>query len=229
MEDLASKLDNLIEKDKEVKTFLHNLSEVSELVFFGGALRDLRMDGNDASPRDLDIVIKTFGNRGYVESIILEQHHIKNRFDGYKVLINDLELDVWFLEDTWAFRQGMLKPTEKNLINSVYLSMDGIAYNYNKDTLHDKWFNKTLNTKTIDTVLRQEPLDELNIVRALIFKQKYGYGLSEKLEELIISKYKKDKHYMNHLYNYQIDHYKEERISKERIKDELDSLWGYYL
>jgi hypothetical protein len=68
-------------------------------------------------------------------------------YDGYKdavktevivwikkhsLRVAGVEFDIWILEKTWAFSNKLLKSNEKNLIKTVYLSVDGIAFNYTR-------------------------------------------------------------------------------------------------
>ena len=107
------------------------------------------------------------------------------------------------------------------MIKTVYLSVDGIAFNYSRKKLYDNIFRETNDKREISVVLKENPQKELNLLRALVFKQKYNYKLSAKLK----SEYRKVKSVNGNLskvlYDLQLDHYKEEKLSLEQIESEL--------
>lgn len=219
---IKSRLDSLLSKNMSAFNFVQELSDMGEIIFFGGSIRDLFFENsNQDLPRDYDIVVKLNVDRYMLDSFLSKYEHNKNRFDGYKIKVAGVEFDIWILEKTWAFSNKLLKSNEKNLIKTVYLSVDGIAFNYTRKKLYDNIFRETNDKREISVVLKENPQKELNLLRALVFKQKYNYKLSAKLK----SEYRKVKSVNGNLskvlYDLQLDHYKEEKLSLEQIESEL--------
>lgn len=221
---IKKKLDRILRENYPVYSFVEQLSQVSELIFFGGAIRDLYLFNEIKKPRDLDIVLIPKRDKDIIESLIKQYDYKKNRFDGYKLNISDVEIDLWFLENTWAFRENKIKTSKENLINSVYLSVDGIAYNYNYEELYDDVFKNTKSNRLIDIVLEDNPQEELNLVRSLIFKNKYNFNFSERLNNKFAEYLKNDSFFNQKLYEVQLEHYKVEKMSYSRIKQETDEI-----
>lgn len=219
--EINNKLENILKDNTQVDYFIEKLSELTEIIFFGGAIRDLYFDNINEKPRDLDIVLTSKRNFEQVEFLIKQFSHRKNRFGGYKLAINGLELDIWYLENTWAFQNKKLKMSEENLTRSVYLSVDGVSYNYNRRMLNDNIFSNTNKKRIIDIVLEDNPQEELNLVRALIFKKKYKYELSRELVQKYIEYSFKENTFVKNLYKIQIDHYREEKLTYKQIEEEV--------
>ena len=215
-------LNSLLRTDNRILDFVETLSKIGEIIFFGGSIRDLYLaNENKNSPRDYDVVINLNRNITEFENFLESHEHKKNRFDGYKIIVGNTEFDIWRIEKTWAFNNKLLENEERNLIESVYLSVDGIAYNYNKKILYDNVLKDTDDRKEINIVLKNNPQKELNLLRGLIFKEKYNYNLSYELKSEYRDFKRMNKNLSKILYDLQYDHYKEEKLTLEQIEKEL--------
>ena len=69
----------------------------------------------------------------------------KNRFEGYKLFLSNLEFDVWEIEKTWAFKERKLPCCESEYIErlheTVFLNIDSTVYSLNNDKLYDLQFS----------------------------------------------------------------------------------------
>ncbi|MGE7913256.1 hypothetical protein [Lysinibacillus xylanilyticus] len=210
-------------KDSNTLDFIDELSSVGDLLFFGGSVRDICIFQDKAAmPRDFDIAIK-FKQKDRFNSLTERYSYKQNRFGGYKFIVSNVEFDIWDLENTWAFKHTNLTPSEANLAKSVYLNIDGIVYNFNKAILYDDVFKSSIEDNKLDITLEENPQIELNLLRALVFKDKYKLRFSNRLKDVF-----KDFHYKNsnqlieNLYELQFSHYNMEYFSKEYIRKELD-------
>lgn len=221
---IKSEIYRLLDDYPESKRFIKTLSTVGELIFFGGSIRDYYFNnGYTDIPRDFDIAIKlNYDQKGQFEDIVGQQHYRKNRFGGYKVNIENIEFDIWNFEDTWAFRKKKLTAEEKNLIKSVYLSIDGIAYNFNQDTLYDQELKWSIENKLITIVLKDNPQKNLNLLRALVFKKRYGFELSNELKEEYRKSLDVYDNFYKILYNLQYSHYRQEYLTEKEVLKELE-------
>ncbi|MCQ4087804.1 hypothetical protein [Saccharibacillus sp. JS10] len=219
---IKNQLISFLDKNSSTLEFIEELSSVGDLLFFGGSIRDICFFPDEPPmPRDFDIAIK-FNDKKNFDSIISKYNHKRNRFGGYKLQISNLEFDIWDLENTWAFKNTSLYPSEENLAKTVYLNIDGIVYNFNKEKLYDEVFRSTIEKSKLDINLERNPQIELNLLRALVFKEKYNLELSSNLKN-VINDYLKDDAYafVDNLYDLQTSHYNNSYFSKERIKREL--------
>lgn len=226
---LKNQLIYLLGKNSSTLNFIEELSDSGDLLFFGGSIRDICLfPDNPPLPRDFDIAIN-FKNKTEFELITKKYNYRKNRFGGYKFKIADMEFDIWDLENTWAFNNTNLQVCEENLAKSVYLNIDGIVFNFNKSRIYDELFQNSIKSCKLDINLEANPQVELNLLRALVFKDKYKneYKLrfSKKLKD-VFKEYLKNEStvLVDNLYDLQCMHYKENYLSKEKIKYELQHI-----
>ncbi|MED2206970.1 hypothetical protein P4222_23345 [Bacillus thuringiensis] len=219
----------LLGKDSNTLNFIEELTNVGDLLFFGGSIRDICLfPDNPPLPRDFDIAIK-FKDKNKFELITRKYNNRRNRFGGFKFKIGNMEFDVWDLESTWAFNNTNLQASEENLAKSVYLNIDGIVYNFNKSKIYDELFRTSINACKLDVNLEENPQVELNLLRALVFKDKYKeeykLNFSSNLKR-IFKQYLADEsvELVDNLYNLQCTHYNKDHLSKEKIKYELQHI-----
>jgi hypothetical protein len=223
---LKNEIFKLLKDYPDSLNFIKELSDIGELLFFGGSIRDYYIYNQYLKiPRDFDIAIKL---QRYQEPLfdefIKKYVHRKNRFGGYKVMIENLEFDVWNLKNTWAFRENKLPADEKNLAKSVFLSVDGIVYNFNQDTLYDEELKWSMENKKITIVLKDNPQKDLNLLRALVFKKRYNYDFSDDLKEEYRKSLSMYQDFYEKLYTLQFSHYKYECLTRNEIKEEVEAV-----
>ncbi|OKO50954.1 hypothetical protein ABH17_026920 (plasmid) [Bacillus toyonensis] len=221
---IKSEIFSLLQNYPESLRFIESLSEIGELLFFGGSIRDYYIYNEYKNmPRDFDIAVKLNPkNEGLFKTFIEQYEFKKNRFGGYKVRIEGIEFDLWNLQNTWAFKERKLVVGEQNLIKSVFLSVDGIAYNFNNDTLYDDELKRSIENKQINVVLKDNPQKELNLLRALVFKKKYKFELSKDLKEEYRRSFKIHTNLHEVLHELQFSHYNCEYLTKNEVFNELE-------
>jgi hypothetical protein len=153
----------------------------------------------------------------------------KNRYDGYKVKFNNrIAVDVWNLKDTWAFRSNKLTATATNLMKSVYLNIDALVYSLSDDTFLDNCnisYLDIINKHLLDIVFDETPFEELNLLRALVFRKRYSLELSPKLTKRLMYYIKNDKSStINSFMKLQIEHYNQVVISQTELSNGLYAL-----
>lgn len=95
---------NIISKYSRAEKLIRELEDNGEIIIFGGAVRDYLESNFETMPRDFDIVFKR--KRKDLDSMLIDFcEKKKNRFDGYKIILDDIEFDVWDINNTWAFRE----------------------------------------------------------------------------------------------------------------------------
>lgn len=220
-------LQMLLKKNNECFDFINDLSSCGDLLFFGGSIRDIFLSpGSLPMPRDFDIAIKDL-NVKLFEQLITKYEKRTNRFGGYKFLVGGTEFDVWDLNNTWAFKNTNLKANVENLSQSVYLNIDGIVYDFSNDKLYDKPFQTSLSSKLFDINLELNPHVELNLLRAMVMKEKYKkeikFNFSNRLKQVFkIYIAANPEVLINKLYDLQIKHYNIIYFSKKEIRTILN-------
>ncbi|USD14094.1 hypothetical protein ND894_19175 [Priestia megaterium] len=204
-----------------INELVDKLSSEGDLLLFGGSVRNYFENQFKTLPRDFDIVVNTTNE---IDSYFKDYNFTKNRYGGFKVSICGIEFDIWTLENTWAFKEKKVSIAEKNLTETVFLNLDSIVYNLSKGLLYSKLYEKALQTKTLDVVLHENPYVELNLLRALVFKKKYGFNLSCSLINYFrdCDSYHKD--FFSILHDIQYSHYGKEILSKNEIYKEVSKI-----
>ncbi len=189
MKEYAAKreISTLMNREPEIERLLARIEDNFQVIVFGGAVRDVLFNCPE-NIRDIDVVLYPKRCTGNEEQEIRLREIIrtsfkgktrKNRFGGYKVRYGNTQMDIWLLKDTWAFRQNLLKATPENLLKSVYLNIDAYALNYCEGKFIANCGHKKI--EEIDIVLEENPCEELNLVRAVVFQKKYHMCLSENI------------------------------------------------
>lgn len=207
--------------NNEVFLFLEILSSITDVFIFSGVIRNFVIN-KKYSIRDLDIVLNN--NKEEVDFFLKVFNYTKNSFGGYKVHINDLKIDIWFIDDTWAIKNNKVKSpllfNSYNLPNTAFFNFSSIIFNFNnKSFISSQNFINFINKREIDLVLEENPYPELCIVNTLYYKKRFNLEISERLKEYYIKQFPKlNKDKLN---NVQLKHF-------EEIKFEYAYLKTYY-
>ena len=218
-------------ESKEIKNLLESLKKYGELILLGGAIRDILI--KDDNPRDIDLIIDTNKNLDANREIdkILDKYTAcqKNRFGGYKLNIDGIELDIWTMDNHWAFKNKLLTRKIDNLKYSTFLNFDSIWYNlYNKERNNKyeyTFFNDCIKNNQINIISNKKELVELNptkdinIVRILNIKNEWNLDIGDSVKKYVNSWVGANNNWVDELYYAQIKHYKIEKLKKELIKE----------
>ncbi|WP_110955002.1 hypothetical protein [Anaerosinus massiliensis] len=221
--DLFEDFYKLMRQFPNADRLLHKLNKDNELFLFGGCVRSYLKNNFNKMPRDFDIVLKK-NKVNDIENIFKDYQYTKNRFGGFKIKVDNLDFDIWEIENTWAFKEKKVQLSEKNLCETVYLNIDAIVYDLNKKKYYQKVFKDAMHSKCLDIVLADNPYITLNLLRTIIYKREYEMSLSNKLKNQFVAFANKYDDFSKLLYDVQIDHYKEEKISINEINKEISNI-----
>lgn len=206
---------NRLNNDLSASLFLMQLMSEANIYLFGGAVRDY-LNGEINNARDLDFVLESKNDGFYIDIsmyIYGGVTYTKNRFGGYKITFNNhLTIDVWNIQDTWAFKTNKLMTSPSNLLKSVYLNIDSVVYCLNTDKYIDncdKSYYEIMKNGILDIVFEDNPQIELNLLRALVLRDKYKMKFSKKLEDVLFNYININRNtFIKNLLNLQKNHYK---------------------
>lgn len=181
-------LDSLENKNKKVLKEIFDLLYCidSGIFLFGGFPLDIFLKGNYAIPRDIDIVV-TDGNLNSLINLFTGYKISKTRLGGYKINYKGLGIDIWHIENTWAFENNIVKYKNINTLGkTTFLNIESIAIELNPGKQHQRrilydGFLKALNENCIEINLEENPSPELNIARLIHAAQKLNKPLGPKL------------------------------------------------
>lgn len=216
----------ILKTDKDSYNFIMNLMNCCDLYLFGGGVRDL-LNNNLDHVRDLDFVIKSKNN----EMINLESYipnyinFKKNRFNGYKIFFDNFIIDVWDIKNTWAFKSNLLDNSVENLLNSVYLNIDSLLYCLNENRYINNCDKTYRKIKQLDIILEKTPCEKLNLLRAIIYKNKYSLKMSNNLKKRFYNYFYADnENLIDEFMILQKEHYNNYIYTKQELMKELSLL-----
>ena len=202
---------------------MENLEKKGDIIVIGGAIRDIII--NKCEPRDIDLIIDTAEDLGDIMEYFSDVY--KNRFGGYKLFVEDLELDVWTINTHWAFRENILEESIDNIKYSTFLNFDSVLYNITKEVGNADMFNKAIAKSRLEIMLDDEhiyknPSMGINIARMLVIKKDWGLNFSERINEYIFEWVKERTNPVYDVWEAQKRHYKKTMISMQMIRNELE-------
>lgn len=153
------------------------------IILFGGIIRNYYVNNFVEKPRDIDIVLHSCENFDFEEYLNFNGYsYYVNKFGGYKLELDELNIDIWPIESTWAFKENIINfESIKDLNKTVFLSTDAIFYNFTSRQLFDNGFLDSIQKKEIDIVLEKNPFPEINLAKALYLKNKLNLKFSSNL------------------------------------------------
>lgn len=203
------------------------LEKAGSLYLIGGVLREFKDNGDILDLRDIDIVIDVEDDECW-ENILSKFHTNKNRFGGYKLYCSGLIVDIWPLDETWAYKNNIVKCSPEKyaecLTDTVFLNIDAIVYDMKKDLWYDKGYQEAIKSRILDVVLECNPEVPLNIVRAIVLKRRYNMEFSQRLKSIIRAEKASSDNFIGLLMDIQRKRYRKEILSQELINEALMQL-----
>jgi hypothetical protein len=171
---------------REVVATIDRLALLGDVVIFGGMLRDLLLFGNAGFDSDVDVVV-VGADKGLLGEVLKPYGAQRNRFGGYRLLQRYWKLDVWHLEDTWAFRQGYVSPARpERLIFTTFFTWDAAAFSVatGRVWLHDN-FEAHVSSRVLDINLLPNPNPEGAAIRAMRAVLRHQAGMSRAIADYV--------------------------------------------
>lgn len=222
IKNLADAIKERFACDPKATEFLSEILSEASVYVFGGAVRDYLNKTFDTA-RDVDLVIESNNSNkvdiGYYLDYLNIVSFKKNRFNGYKVFFGNLVVDIWNLQDTWAFQNTYLESSPENLMKSVYLNVDALVYSLNSNTYLENCNDLYSKINVLDIVFDQTPYEELNLLRALVFKDRYSLNVSQILRDKINELLKGSKTSYKLLKDLQNQHYNQILLDDKKLNE----------
>lgn len=158
---------------KEAMEILSPLLAKGDVLAFGGVVRDVALYGIRCFSSDLDLIF--VGNRNELVEA-LGKKGVLNKFGGYRLKAGEWDIDIWHIEDTWAFRHHKASYTnELSLLDTTIMNWDSILYSLNKTRVycHENYFDD-LAKGYLDLVLFENPNTfgaMIRIMRCFVLKE----------------------------------------------------------
>lgn len=185
---LQNKFHELLEEETSLQNVINDLLDEGAAYIIGGFVRDT-LNGKEC--RDVDIVADIPQEK--LLNILNDNRCVfdVNRFGGMKLFFNHTEVDLWNINDNWAFRTKLVKLNENDKLDSL---AKGCFYNYDALVLYIPQFHYNiryycnfLETGVLHTMQKQSiyksrnPMAEANLIRAIYIKKNHQCAYSDEL------------------------------------------------
>lgn len=153
---------------------------------FGGLIRDVALYGAAANPRDVDLVVAGLSVAELGSAVRRWQISVTS-FGGLELLVEGTRVDIWRLEDTWAFRKGWLSPISIEFLpKTTYLKLQAVVAQLRYDgptpgVIHQNGFYEALNCDCVEINCANVPAVETSLLRAVFLAEQLGRRLGPQL------------------------------------------------
>lgn len=151
------------------------LSQQAHLYVFGGLIRDIGLFTAHQFRSDIYLVFA--GSKRHLHRALSDyglQQITENKFGGFRVRDFSVDIDIWSLEETWAFKNHfIIQKDVESLLNTTLMSWDSVLYDIQNDRIitNDSWLTD-LHTGRLDLVLEHTP--DVNSALIRILRTIYG-------------------------------------------------------
>jgi hypothetical protein len=176
-------LNELILRNEEFRKFYYYALNSGSLYMIGGAVRDFAIR---QIPRDLDLIIDC--KPEILHDLMKEFSYKINRFGGYKLKVNNIEVDIWSIHKHWAFKESLYECTFENISKGAFFNFDAITINLNNydvdaDTFIDSYENGVLDLNLNERHVNLNPNPMKNVERAFEIKESLNFKFTNRLKE----------------------------------------------
>jgi len=160
---------------------------LGEVVAFGGLLRNAALFGLSDFRSDIDLVV-ALSNEEALKDVLHTFRPSRTAFGGYRFRVDSFQVDIWPLESTWAFREGLVKDVSiPNLVRTTFFNWDAIAFSLDSGRLfHREDYLDHVAKRFLDVVLAQNPNPFGMAVRTIKLLRHTSAALSPTLVRFIV-------------------------------------------
>lgn len=155
----------------------------SNTVVFGGLLRDLGAAGSRHFKSDIDLV--SMETKSTLEKLLEKYNIIKNKYGGFRFSYYGQDFDIWSYEDTWAFREGLVEPSQSfdALLRTTFFNLDSSYFELStKSFFASDDYISGINKGILDINLKENPFPKKMAERAIRYALDYNFSISYKLQ-----------------------------------------------
>ena len=193
-EDLRDRFHSLLDSEPILRGIIFDVLLKGRAYIVGGFVRDVI---NDRENRDLDIIIDIPPKelKGILENYNCEE--CINRLGGAKLKLQNVEVDVWSIDNNWAFANNLVKLNDNDKLNSIakgcFYNYDALVVSVPKFMYNIRYYNEFFDKKELNILQKNSlykklnPTVEANIIRAVYIKKLYNIDFSDNLKDYMIN------------------------------------------
>ena|SRR5690554_3220433 len=172
--------------EEKLMPFFYEIFIYGTAFVVGGFFRDFL---NSKTSRDIDVIVD-ISNSQLTE--IIENSHFQysvNRQGGIKIKLQNFELDIWSIENNWAFKNELVKLNEDDKLHSIakgcFYNYDSLVINLHNYSYNLRYYKDFIRSNELN-ILQENPIYknlnpslEANILRAFYIKHKFDSSFSD--------------------------------------------------
>ena len=189
------KIQALYLKEPVLKKIIYEIFNYGTAYVVGGYFRDFL---NNKESRDIDIIVDVKDIKLVDIIKYIGCKYSQNRHKGIKIDLGETVVDLWSLENNWAFKNGLVKLNDNDKLRSIakgcFFNYDSLVINLKDYKYNMENYNDFLNYRELDILQKTNryknlnPTTEANIVRAFYIKEKCNIRFSNNLMKYIITR-----------------------------------------
>ncbi|MBN1988398.1 MAG: hypothetical protein JW783_03265 [Bacteroidales bacterium] len=186
---------SILNRDISFKMFLYDIFVHGTAYVVGGFLRDVILKKES---RDLDIIVDL--KHDLLISVIESAGLLYdiNRHGGVKINFKNVVVDLWSIENNWAFRNNLVKINEDKMLESIakgcFYNYDSLVINLHTMNMNIRYFSNFCETNELDILQKQSsykilnPTIEANILRAFFLRKFYDVRYTVNTKVYLLNK-----------------------------------------
>lgn len=161
-------------------------AKLPNTLVFGGLIRDMAFGRARDFNSDIDLV--SLATRSEIFSAIKDFEPELNKFGGFRFSFGLRLFDIWSFEDTWAFKEGLVRPkSEEDLCKTTFFNVDAVFQRLGSAKLIcDNSYFWNLKNKILDINLSENPAPKKIAARAIWLSWNLNLALSDRLQDYVL-------------------------------------------
>lgn len=162
------------------------IAALPDTVIFGGMVREFALGNARGFVSDIDLV--STASQSDISLAVSKYNAVRNKFGGFRFVIEKQRFDIWSLMDTWAFKNGFASGVEfADLLTTSFFNVDAACYHVDRNQLLClPGFESWIQNRTLDINLIENPNSQSMARRALVLMQTRQLGATRRLAEYIV-------------------------------------------
>jgi predicted nucleotidyltransferase len=158
------------EERKQARALINALAGQSHAWIFGGMIRDIGLFGRGGFKSDIDLVIELSREDliNTLKALNIDRYSM-NKLGGVRFHYKGLDFDIWSINDTWAFKNRVVKFEDTHsLLNTTLMSWDSVLYDVkNKQLISPDNYLHDLHHRRLELVLQKNPNEVGSVIKIL--------------------------------------------------------------
>lgn len=191
-EDLKDRFNSLLICEPVLRDIIYEVLTIGGVYILGGYVRDVIYDKEN---RDLDIIVDISPEQLYSVLNNNKCNDCVNRLGGVKLRLDHIDVDIWSINNNWAFINNLVKLNENDKLQSIakgcFYNYDALVVSVPKFLYNIRYYKEFVEKKELDIIQRKSsykklnPTVEANIIRATYIKKLYSVSFSDNLRNYL--------------------------------------------